>query len=89
MAAAAFVVTVNQAPGNDPECIARDVTRVLERAGYRHVTAQPAPVLGDTAALDRITGLVNANEWNSDLMEPVVTVLRAAGRTIADYPPED
>jgi hypothetical protein len=40
--------------------------------------------ISDRDAMDLITRLVNANEWNSDLMDPVFRVIAATGRIIED-----
>jgi hypothetical protein len=38
----------------------------------------------DQAALDAMTTLISENEWDSDMFEPIVDLLRSTGRVIRD-----
>jgi hypothetical protein len=45
--------------------------------------------MDDTAAMDKIAGLMSGEEWNSDVMDEVAAVVRATGRPVLDFPPPE
>lgn len=42
------------------------------------------PVLPESAALDAVAALLNAEQWSSDHLDAVADMVRSTGRTIAD-----
>lgn len=56
---------------------------------HTQATADPLPTCSDSDALDRLAELVGSNEWNADLMEPVMGLIRSTGRPILDLDDRD
>lgn len=67
---------------HDREC--GDRTCTPDTMGKWYHIARSEAIIRDGQALDNLARIISENEWNSDMMEPVMTEIVATGREIKD-----
>lgn len=72
---------------HDREC--SDRTCEPHTMGKWYEQAKADLVEKDRAALDNLAKIISENEWNSDMMEPVIAEITATGREVKDLDDAD
>lgn len=67
---------------HDRECSSRRCTP--DTMGKWYDIARSEAIIRDGKALDNLAKIISENEWNSDMMEPVIAEIVATGREISD-----